>query len=353
MNIFQKLLAYILADVKITDIFAAWVSHFNLMPDMNEWKDALTTRNRSCIEETSIQFGLAHQSEIAPEIDKPKLKFLSFFTYTFGLWMIVSKRSFSPSSELVNMLMHTDLPDFKIGEVKYVFEAFAIQLPEPIVEKDGTKHTLLFVVVEEDGFSVTSVDSPTFDGFTPMPEKEFDKLVKRAKDGESFAADRLHENMHNWWGDNDPIIKTFIFTASRDSTYEEGLRGHGDDKYYNGWANAYKLIVGLNLYLQTKRGDDIEKDIPYSPTRDHDSSLFEDIKQLELAVRPRKVGSGKTELCAPTGRTVSPHSRIGHWRRYKSSDIQDGHWFGWVRPCLILGSGSTFGGVIQKVESVN
>lgn len=368
MNPFKKLYHWIMSDLFVFFALRPVLKELRLVPDLKKWITAVIENDDESLQETSMKIAdLALKDELLPKSDCEHMRFHSILLYQYALWLTKSKRVYMPSDVLVSMLLHTDLPPYKAGDIKYVFDAFAVQLQTPIVSRNGTKHSLLLFCVEPDAISIASIDAEAFLNYHPLDDGEIERLFNESRDGSNSdrrtqAHKLISENLYEWRTDG--VVKTYVFSTPPGLTYEECICDTPEDDL-NGWSDVLRLIIGLNLYLQS---DGRSADIPGEPLAenlvrvapvDPTVNLFRETELIELAVSREHEWTQVMRALNGTGTPlVGVHIRTGHWRKYQPGKLVN-HPLGlekWIEPTLVHGSGTVgpntiFSGRIQPVGS--
>lgn len=337
MNIYQKAYLFIRAQIAILTTMRRGLRELRILPDPNSWDEAVRTKDMRRLESVALKYADASVSEIVPEKDRYDLEFISSLTYPLGNWMVNSRRVFAPSQELVNNLITTDLPPWKISEIHYVLGSFCIQLPSPIQTNDGVSHTTLLVTVEEDGMSIVSFSKKLFDKYNPLPHEEILRLIKVCRENDDVrereaAVVTANTNVFDWHTDKESPIKSFIFANPDGTNYAEAVTQAINSK----WKELVTLVVGLNLYLQTRdylTSSGTESTDRFNPSTVPDN---EDVQILDLRVGKHGMAIAlRDEETCTTGQTRVGHIRKGHWRRCSEKGLI------WVRPHTINGGPSS------------
>lgn len=329
------------------------------------WNQAITERNVEGVQKVAEHFATIAEKNVLANSDKAAMRFNCFFSYSYALWLMNSKRIYAPSQVLVSMLLNTDLPPFKVGEINYVFDAFAVQLEKPLVAKSGFEHSHIIFCVEPDGIAIVSINAKMFDLYTPLAKGELEKLNARRKDRglptdkrREFAK-QIDENLFVWQEEGSDLIKHYTFTTPPSMTYPECIADFPEADT-DGWLDLLRLIIGLNLYLQSdKRNVGTPEKHLEKQSDDPEDKIFEEIGIVDMKLSKdeewQKVMDAVTGIGPPL---VGVHIRTGHWRRYLPGVLKNypNGLDKWIKPALVHGTGTidvktNFMGKIQPVGS--
>jgi hypothetical protein len=350
MNIIEKIYHFLVADILFYLVNRPALLIHAKGFDVCGWAKALQVGDR----ESAARFSdclaeLAEQANAVSAVSCNQLITHAVWTHSFAEWVFGSQRIFAPSAELVRMLLNTRFPDVTVGETKHVFDTYVIQLEEPIVSRSGHKHNLIFVTFEEGAVGIVSVQADQFARYQPMPDEKLVDAVARYVASYTKGAvfegkdsyDEIRENLWGWRDEKNSIADAYCFETSEKHTYLQ-VAGRHEKSNEDGWLDVLKLIVGLNLYLQTNRADDNEAvSKPLVGVEGDCSLLLKGATLFELAVGQSSMSHpsiSDVELYA--GRNITPHFRMGHWRHCAKSLVHPEGLVVWVRPTLVVGHGT-------------
>ena len=257
-------------------------------------------------------------------------------------WAQTSRRIFSVSKSLTEMLMETDLPEFKAGEVKFVSPVFAVALEEPIVTSPGKIHDFLVFInlpMEEDDQAVMiSIRSytPSLDNYHRISDKERGKVEEMRYTSPRQFRRYLPKIIREF---SKVGCIGFSYVCPEGFPYNSllGAEGVGESVATEDREVLFKIAFGLNLYLQSARKGDQETRVVNRPKRsERGRSVMDGAELFELNVSSAFSRSGPSEHEIHSGFEVRPHFRRGHWRRPKGfGQDPDAPATEWVRPTWV------------------
>lgn len=296
--------------------------------------------------------------------DQQAFDHLSHIILDVANWTWFSRRVFSLSSSLANMLLDTDLPDFLPRDTKLVAPVFAVAL-EGSIASSKFEHDF-FVCCgdyrnENDEYGVLSFRSylPCLDDYKRVSVDDKIRAKKLEKRGDKEKLQGIYQKTLNQFRNSEfvgftvycPPNKPYNDILLNDNSLVDidGFKINIDDREI-----LFKLGMGLNLYLQSSRGDDQEVRTKLSlPRQTRGRSILIGAELFDLSVS-RACSRYSDPSSGGDNVEVRPHFRRGHWRRPKG--------FGhdpsalateWVRPTWVrldrIGKGEQPVGSLQKV----
>jgi hypothetical protein len=230
-------------------------------------------------------------------------------------WCHHSKRVFSISSSLCNMLLETELPDFSSNGVKFVARSYVVHLQEPVKTSDGRAHDFILCsyIPNSNALSIRSYPS-TYDDYKPLDDKVKKEMERHAEKGNKHFRKFVDQCQKS--ADRRFVVGYTCFFNRNQSMKQSVISGAPDDEKED-WELIYKLALGVNLYLQSARGDDHEKLIHVTGvSKKTKQSISEGATLFQLSVS--KAFSSRCDEGSTGGGdsgTVRPHFRRGYWRR--------------------------------------
>ena len=270
-----------------------------------------------------------------------KLKFAYHCASDVSEWCTHSKRVYCISNGLCQMLMATDLPDFSAEGIKFISQSYVIQLEKPIMCTNGRAHDF-FICVYVPGKHVLSIRSypAEYEQYHPLSE---DKKRSVERDAQSKHP-RFQEFVDKM---NTQAGKRFVVGYScyllSGNTLQESILANAPADEREEWKLMYQLVLGVNLYLQSARAENIgdSEVVSFVGQQTQKSKMREPITSeaqlFELATssaftQQSHAGSADNE---PKG-SVKPHFRRGFWRRPKGhGNDPNAHATIWVRPTWV------------------
>jgi len=237
-------------------------------------------------------------------------------------WVFGSRRVYSASPSLVDMMLETNLPAFTFREMKFVADGFCIHLEEPKVWGGSSFDTILVGVDSNKGQLLFQALPCSYRDYRPYDDHRRKQVEKHLyKQPEKFDKDiRKRDRAAEQLSSIGFAIETGDLSAH---ISEDFLRQIDDGQLQDYHIEIFQLALGLNLYLQTAR---LPEDTEHV-TRAHHPNV--------LPKGTRKPFTGGTELfslgtstafsrhCPSKGSdheatgAVRPHFRRGFWRRPK------------------------------------
>ena len=255
-------------------------------------------------------------------------------------WCTHSKRIFSLSDGLCQMLMQTELPDFSAEHLKFVSQAYIIRLQKPIICKNGRVHDFILCSYSPATrlLSVRSypISYEEYRALTPEKKCLVEKDARRGNERfEEFSEKQTRNSKKRL------VIGYSCFLSDKKTLRQAILETVPPDEKEE-WELLLQLALGVNLYLQTARGDDtaVVHQVGHPVTKNGRPKPITGGTQLfELAtssafVAPKESHGGGSDA-KPEG-SVRPHFRRGYWRRPSGSgNDPDAPAIIWVRPTWV------------------
>jgi hypothetical protein len=270
-------------------------------------------------------------------------------------WCSQSKRIFSISDTLCGMLLATDLPDFSAEGMKWVSQAFVVQLANPISSSNGRNHDFILCSYSPNTKSLSIRSYPAdYEDYQPFSEQE--KLqVERDARNQNPGFMRFVERFMKKTKSRSVTGYT-CFLLSTKSCKENILRDAPADERED-WEILFQLALGVNLYLQSARGNDAEKVTRIRNRGPNRKCHITDGANLFELSTSAALSSKSNGLCSgdETKGDVRPHFRRGYWRRPSGSG-SDPTAFAtiWVRPTWVrkdkIEDGESPTGSLQRVQ---
>lgn len=288
----------------------------NITPQTNELRQVLASGdNRKiaamCQRMTQLKDECEERSD---EYLKSASLFLMGHFTILASWLTESQRIYAPSPRLVELLLGTKLPDFDPSEINFVANSFAVQLPEPMYVEGsdlGVEHDFIVCNHTDTGLlSGTSYTAAAYEKYKPLTVQEKRQLLKTTATGRINSLLKMQKR----FGD-DETLSYVVNPKLSNTTYEQLVATFQNPDV----TFVYKIIMGINLYLQSCRKKDIEvvTKLPKAETRigkeiDSEASLF----SLETTrIVPQRPDDYDTE----SGRSLPYHFREAYWRRPKGT----------------------------------
>jgi len=232
-------------------------------------------------------------------------------------WCIHSKRIFSLSDSLCQMLLATDLPDFSAENIKFVSQAYVVQLEKPVVCANGRTHDFILCSYCPNTHVLSVRSYPqTYNEYHPLTEEKKRLVEKNVRRGnprfQEFVSKITSQAAKRF------VVGYSCFLLGKD-TAQKSISESAPADEKEEWGLIFQLALGVNLYLQSARGSDIEV---VHEVKSHASKgskrqpITSGAKLFELATSSAFAPSGHTGSSdnEPKG-SVRPHFRRGYWRR--------------------------------------
>ena len=254
-------------------------------------------------------------------------------------WYFHSKRIFSISGALCEMLLATDLPDFSAEGMKWVSQAFVIQLEKPVTSSVCRKHDFILCSYSPNTKALSIRSYPKeYEDYEPLGEREKQRVEKDAENhnpGFMKFVDKFSKKAKPRFVTG---YTTFLFDTK--SCRESILEGAPADEHED-WEMIFQLALGINLYLQSAREHDVEKvtkiqhPVTSKPNKKRQITTGAGLFELSTSTAFSSQSNG-THSDQETKGSVRPHFRRGYWRR-PSGFGNDPTAFAtiWVRPTWV------------------
>lgn len=273
---------------------------------------------------------------------------LCLYISNLGDWFFNSKRIFSLSENLVDLLIETDLPEFIPSDTTFVADTFAIQLEKPIEFEKGMFFDLIIVSRDPElhYLSVTAYPSALND-YEPLTQEQKKTILRKRDRGQRVFAD-----IFNDFVDKKSAIYGnpcgFTVVAQEGQTYKQTIESEIGKKFgiesLEMCSKLFQIALGLNLYIQTKKTSADTEVVTKTPRsasdRGRDIGSDVDLFTFSSSYMMHRNSGSSAEGCEGEG--VRPHFRRGFWRRPKGSGhdstVQPTEWVRptWVRLDKIL-----------------
>lgn len=329
-----------------------------MFPESSDFRQALVSNNKN----GALRFieALAEVANKDCHFNYQRDAALDLYHWTFD-----SRRIFTVSSSLNEMLLNTNLPDFKANEITFSVPSFAIHLEEPIQFEDGRWYDFIILRThcgQNEKLFALSIRAfeVTYRDYRPLTAAK-KKVVERDAHSRSPRFDKfMHKIVQQ--ADNRKVIGYLASVGS--DPIPKAIRLAAPENELEDWIRLYQLGIGLNLYLQTARlPEDTEhvtnfhypKVMP-KDTREPFTNRTE-IFSLGTSQAFSRHHPSKSDEDESVG-SVRPHFRRGFWRRPKG--------FGndpaaaatiWVRPTWVhqakIDAGEQPVGSNQSVQNVS
>jgi len=237
-------------------------------------------------------------------------------------WFFDSQRVFTLSSNLTEMLLATNLPDFKLNEINLSVPSFAIQLEHPIQLQDERWYDfIIFRSHHNDDGSTARMSvrifEQTYSDYKPLTERK-KKIVNKDAEQRNARSKKFADKMTRQ-AEGRKVIGYSVVAGS--NSLSEAISKSAPENEKLDWVMLYQIGIGLNLYLQTARlPEDTEciakflhpKVVP-KDARKHftnNTELFS--LGTSQAFSRHKPSKGQERDFVGS---VRPHFRRGYWRR--------------------------------------
>lgn len=257
-------------------------------------------------------------------------------------WYFASKRIYSLSGTLSELLLETKLPEFRPEDMQFVAHSFAVRLHQPIVSPSGMSYDMVVCVHESDTNDLLihafASGLPSYKRMSILDRSKLEKALRKGDSRYPQLHGKLIDEINNAHG-----LFGIRLEAAGSNSYQEAaekmLQQHAElrsEHYLH--ETILRIVLGTNLYVQTKRDQqDTENRITDVPKRsERGRSVMHGVGTFELTtsyVGHRKPSSDDTSESASE---VRPHFRQGYWRRPKGYG-QDPTAIAteWVRPTWV------------------
>lgn len=289
----------------------------------------------------------------------PGYKFSFDFASDLGDWCHYSRRVFSISESLCDMLLATDLPDFPLGITKFVAQSYIIYLQKPVKTNDGREHDFILCSFcpNTGGLSIRSYPK-TYDTYVPLTDKVKEEMEWNAERGnrhfKKFVDDVTKASRSRF-------VVGYTCFLTKDGSLKQNIINGAPDMEREDWILIYKLALGVNLYLQSARSkSDTESviEVKGSGKREPRGSVTEGTSIFELSASKAFTSHGhRTSSDEDSTCEVRPHFRRGFWRRPNGlGNDPDAPATIWVRPTWVrkdkIQDGESPIGSFQKTSPV-
>lgn len=260
-------------------------------------------------------------------------------------WYFASKRVFNLSSELSDMLVNTDLPDFNITEIKVVANSYVIKLNKPLVGVNGLRYYFLICnyFLEEGQISISAYPEvlTEWQALDIHTKHKVEKDAKNRNYGLAKFGGYFSKKCERY----SPYMVIAPLTDSKSAKTElETCLDQSEQPDSKLYYAMYQIAVGTNLYLQSSRKGDVEKITKINNFKakgqraiTHEAELFE----LAISKLGNHGHSNSVELLGEDNQhpksSVRPHFRRGHWRKAAREENCPPPEFAtiWVRPTWV------------------
>ncbi|MFA6475856.1 MAG: hypothetical protein WCV68_00420 [Candidatus Paceibacterota bacterium] len=320
----------------------------NCLPEPGALREALTNGDWTAVNVILAMLWTYFKEELGKDTGLASILF--YTAMDIADWVRNSRRVYSLSPSLAEMLLATDLPKFKARDVKFVSLVFAIKLEEPVTTPSGKVHDYIvfrYLPAGEDGLTEIvmrsySGEMDTYQRVSADKKKRIERLARNNPAGFVQHSSPCIGEL------NKATYTGLAFTCPVDIPLNEMMTAQvfGEDTPVEDREVLFRLCFGLNLYLQSSRKDDYEAkrtNRAWPNERGKPVTDQTDIFDLNVStVFHRKSHSLEDEeTCRSGGYEMRPHLRNGHWRRPwgygKDPDAPATVWIKplWVRKDLI------------------
>ncbi len=305
---------------------------FKHLPKSSALREALLTGDHEKMIAVADQ--LFDAEEAAADDHKVSIHFVWHYFCNIVDWLRYSQRVYAPSTALVNLLQHTDLPDFPPDEIKFMANSFAVHLPESVTLPGKVRrHDFLLLTKEEDSRELIVTSFPACYGrYVPFTNAEKDRYSRTTLRARLNAAKRMQKHLEHG---NGPENEIFSYTLNPEpgDTYK-GLIDRMPEEDQPELEFLYKVMIGLNLYLQSNRKRDTEERILVPAERHARGNAITNNTQLFRLETSRIVPARPSDGDGGSGIQMPYHFRNAHWRRPKGSghdpDAVRSEWVTWT-----------------------
>lgn len=253
-------------------------------------------------------------------------------------WCKYSKRIFSLSNDLSDMLLATELPDFPLGITKFVAQSYVVHIQKPVKTSNGREHDFIICSFcpKTGALSIRSYPK-TYDDYSPITAKEKSEEEENASRGnrhfKKYVAGKIKDCEKRF-------VVGYTCFLTKDGSLKENILTSAPDDERDDWILIYKLALGVNLYLQSARAKGDQEKVTEVRTQQKPRMLrpvTEGAKLFELSASKAFVTHSSHSPTDPEHPgEVSPHFRRGYWRRPKGmGDDPEAPSTIWVRPTWV------------------
>lgn len=289
-----------------------------MLPRTSEMRSTLSRGNVDEIASLDKRFQLAAEASRnhTDLFVTDRVRYLCHHFSNLAAWITQSQRVYAPSENLADLLCMTRLPDFNPKEIKFVANTFAIQLEQPITvygETDGEmEHDFLFCSydAEDERLTVTSYSSE-HELYQPFTQKEKNKFSTRNLIHRNLALGKMGKRLG--YGNQNVKNTTFSYFIKPENgqTYEQAVQSFDDENV----TFMFKMAISLNLYLQSNRKKDSEREVhPVRSRNDGPDSITEKMTIFELETS-RIIPTRPSDADGESDTSLPYHFREAYWRR--------------------------------------
>ncbi len=309
--------------------------------DKSEGNDTSRVPEPSALRKALVERNMATATKICQDlIDSGEAYEFSFHAASnLADWCLHSKRIFSISKTLSEMLLATDLPDFSAEGMKWVSQAFAVQLEKPVRSSNGTEHDFILCSYCPNTKALAIRSYPKdYENYRPLEDQVKQKVEKDAHNRNSGFGKFLDKFIQKT--KSRMVVGCMCFLHGNESCKESIFRSAPVEKRED-YELIFQLVLGMNLYLQSAREYDVEKvtkiqhQVNLSPNKKRRITTGAELFELSTSTAFSSQSSGVPSDQEVKG-SVRPHFRRGYWRR-PSGFGNDPTAFAtiWVRPTWV------------------
>lgn len=287
---------------------------------------------------------------------------LATFPLTLFNWCRHSRRAYSLTRELKNLLLMTKVDDVSWEDVQFPFSTFIIELEDGFKDLDGCIHNFILVDCireeERNKLVLTSIGAKDEQLYPIVGQYRFLNLRTAIQHRQYLKAGQLLNAMDNSFNiEVSAFIAPFIVERNG-KTVEESVRERRENaiarsggQYSENFckdlcdieASILRIVVGFTLYLKTLppgtphvsswQDMHISRKDKHSVT--NGATICTVASSVKLSPAEHELLEGQIAVRGK-GYEVRTHFREGHWRRPpgKGNDPTAEKTV-WVRPCLV------------------
>lgn len=253
-------------------------------------------------------------------------------------WYFNSKRVFSLSTNLVDLLTQTQLPDFNPAETHFIANSFAVNLETPIVLGEHGRLYDFIVCTRDPVAHTLSIRAypKALQTYKRLSNDEKIKITRDAKRGNERFVKRLERVMDESLDYG--AVQGYVINPNGEDGYRLIIERDAPKENREDFLKVLQIMLGINLYLQTQKSpldSETKESLPMSQTErgpgiSSGAEIFSFTTSYALHKRAENDHEGETD------KEIRPHFRKRFWRRPKGYG-KDPHAKAteWVRPTWV------------------